>query len=124
MIVPPRGRSPQISRDVSAVSVVLDEPAPAVVDADDLVAAAERPPRDRADDRVQPGAVAAAGEDADALHHRLSLRSAGECGGWDSNPHVPKDELALRPPRLPIPPPPRAHGLYDSHLRHSSPTHS
>ena len=40
-------------------------------------------PRDRADDRVQAGAVAAAGEDPD-LHAR-----SYECRRWESNPHAP-----------------------------------
>src|SRR5207253_8597752 len=38
----------------------LDEPAPALEDADHFVPAGERAPRDRADDRVQARAVAAA----------------------------------------------------------------
>src|SRR5205823_1439327 len=49
----------------------LDEPAPALEDADHLVPARGRPPRDRPDDRVEAGAVTAAGEDADA--HQSSL---------------------------------------------------
>jgi hypothetical protein len=41
----------------------FDEPAPALADADDLPLARVEPARDRPDDRVQPGAVAAAGQD-------------------------------------------------------------
>ena len=59
------------TRDLAASDLrqlVLDEAAPPVLDADDLVAAIERAPGDRADHRVQAGAVAAAREDADSLH--------------------------------------------------------
>ena len=45
---------------------------PAVVDGDHIVAPVERASRDRADDSVQPGAVAAAGEDPDPGHERES----------------------------------------------------
>ena len=77
MIVPPRGRIPQISRDVERREARPRRArASPSRDADDLVAAVERAARDGADDGVQPGAVAAAGEDADALHRRLSLRRA------------------------------------------------
>src|SRR5205823_4085511 len=51
----------------------VDEPAPALPDADHLPAAGERAPPDRADDRVQAGAVAAPGEDADP-HRDVILR--------------------------------------------------
>ena len=44
---------------------VLDHAAPALAHADHLVAVRPRAPRDRADDRVQAGTVAAAGEDSD-----------------------------------------------------------
>src|SRR5581483_7984474 len=44
---------------------VLDETPPALDDADHLVVAVERTARDRADDGVQAGAVAAAGEHSD-----------------------------------------------------------
>src|SRR5579885_3466160 len=53
---------------------LLDHPAPALAHADDVVAARPRPARDGTDDRVQPGAVAAAGEDPDA--HVASLEIA------------------------------------------------
>ena len=74
MIVPPRGRIPEISLQAERLEQLLDHPAPAFADADDLVAARPGAPRDRADDRVQAGAVAAAGQDSDPQLD-LSLRS-------------------------------------------------
>ena len=47
----------------------LDETAPALAHGDDVPAGRVRPADDGADDRVEPGAVAAPGEDADALRH-------------------------------------------------------
>ena len=61
----------------------LDEPAPALAHADDLPAAVERAPRDGADDRVQPGAVAAAREDSDP-RHGASLSKAVNAAGRSS----------------------------------------
>src|SRR5205814_4983477 len=49
----------------------VDEPAPAVPDAEDVVAARERAARNRADDGVEARAVAAAGEDPDVHRRRL-----------------------------------------------------
>jgi hypothetical protein len=45
-----------------------------------------------------------------ACNPRTSSRSDSgriSCGGWDSNPHVPKGQRLLRPRRLPVPTPPR-----------------
>src|SRR5207248_8981814 len=55
----------------------VDEPAPALADADHLVPARERAPRDRANHRVQAGTIPATREHAD-LHR---------CRRWESNPH-------------------------------------
>ena len=81
---------------------------------DDLVAAVERAARDSANDRVQPGTVASAGQNADSLSHHRSLSrswppafphfvraqrrttdpaksaqhfSRLKCRRWDLNPH-------------------------------------
>ena len=51
----------------------VNEAAPAFAHGDDVPTGRIRPPDDGPDDRVQPGAVAAAGEDADALRHAASL---------------------------------------------------
>ena len=50
----------------------VDEPAPALEDADHLVPARERPPRDRANDGVQAGTISASCEHSHA-HGRLIL---------------------------------------------------
>ena len=63
-----------MSRAVERPRPALDHPPPAVQHADHLVAGVERPSGDRADHRVQPGAVAAAGEDPDP-HPGESYRS-------------------------------------------------
>jgi hypothetical protein len=58
----------QEPRDVDRPEVpelALDQATPAVQDADDLVTSVEGAPGHRPDDRVQPGAVASAGEDPD-----------------------------------------------------------
>ena len=65
-IVPPRGRIPEICGSAERLEELVDHPAPAFPDADHLVAVRPRAPRDRADDRVQAGTVAAAGEDSDS----------------------------------------------------------
>src|SRR5262249_57703156 len=57
----------------------VDEAAPPGTDADDVVPAKLRAPRNGPDDRVQPRAVASAGEDPDS-HERV-------CRRWESNPH-------------------------------------
>src|SRR5262249_56557972 len=54
----------------------VDEPGPALADADHLVAARLRATRDRADDRVQPRGVPAAGQHAYALGHATIVRVA------------------------------------------------
>ena len=69
MIVPPRGRIPDTCCGAEVLEDRLDETAPALADGDDVPAGRVRPADDGANDRVQPGAVAAAGEDADALRH-------------------------------------------------------
>ena len=69
-IVPPRGSSPEISRGPSGCEAPVDEPAPALAHADHLVAAQLGAAGDRADDRVQAGRVAAAGEDPDPFATR------------------------------------------------------
>ena len=53
----------------------LDHPAPALADADVLVALRVRLPADRADHRVQAGAVAAAGEDSDPHGLKVTAES-------------------------------------------------
>jgi hypothetical protein len=60
------------------LEVVLDQPPPAGADPDDVVPAVERPPGDGADDRVQPGAVAPAGEHSDT--HGRDTSDAREAG--------------------------------------------
>ena len=115
MIVPPRGRMPAHLARGQRLEVVLDEPTPAVGDPDDRVPAREAPPRDGPDDRVQAGAVAPAGEHADALHRTgvycrdrlqpvraLCMRRVG------IEPTRPEGQRLLRPPRLPVPTPPLA----------------
>ena len=52
-------------RAAERLEELLDHAAPALADADHLVAVRPRAPRDGADDRVQAGAVAAAGEYSD-----------------------------------------------------------
>src|SRR3954464_10877143 len=75
-IVPPRGSRPEISRgpsgsDSPAPSPLPPaprphaEPLPAVAHGDDLAAARHHATPGRADHRVEPGAVPAAGEQAD-----------------------------------------------------------
>ena len=66
-IVPPRGQDPRDRAVVERLELALDEAAPALPHADDLVAAVERAAGDRADDRVQPRAVASSGEECNAL---------------------------------------------------------
>ena len=65
----PRGRIPEIARLSSGSELALDEPAPALAHADHLVPAVERPPRHRADDRVQTRAIPSSGEECNALAH-------------------------------------------------------
>ena len=71
-IVPPRGRIPETSRRAERLDDPVDQAAPSFAHARDVPAAVERPPRHRADDRVQPRAVAAAREDAEPRHWRQS----------------------------------------------------
>src|SRR5690349_4008622 len=74
----------------------IDEPAPSGADPDDVVPANLRAPRDSPDDRVQPRAIASAGEDP---------YSHAVCAEGGSRTHT---ELAphriLSPARLPVPP--------------------
>src|SRR5439155_5811942 len=87
------------------VVLPLDESAPALPDADDVPAAVERAPRDRPDDRVQTGAVAAARQDSDPARHRAHSRGSvsAPCFGPVTGP-VPSAEggnrthTARRPP--------------------------
>jgi hypothetical protein len=58
--------------------MVFDQAAPAGADADHLVSAIERPPGDGPDNGVQPGTVAATGEDPNA--HGLDTIDAREGG--------------------------------------------
>ena len=94
MIVPPRGRIPEISRGPSAVSRPSTRPAPARTHPQHLVAAVERAPRDCADDGVQAGAIAPAGEDRDAVRHRLTSRGERRLlphgTGWSGASRMPK----------------------------------
>src|SRR5207253_7654948 len=53
----------------------VDHPTPAFACRDNLVATRERPPRDRANHRVQPRAIAPAREDSNLLGHRISPSS-------------------------------------------------
>ena len=66
---------------VERLELALDEPAPALADADHLVAAVERAPRHRADDRVQTRAVASAGEECNSLAHSLTSATRGRLFG-------------------------------------------
>ena len=79
-IVPPRGRSPEISRRPRGSKIPSDEPSPALPDADDVVLEVQPSASDRTNHRVQPGAVAAAGEDPDA--HGVVLTNCGARAGW------------------------------------------
>src|SRR5947209_15351273 len=69
----------------------LDEPAPALAHAERVPPARERPAADRADDRVQPRAVPAAGEDPDP-HRNVILWSGGDAEGGN------RTHTARRPP--------------------------
>ena len=69
MIVPPRGRIPETSLRAEILEAAVDEPAPAFEHGDAVPALRVGRAHDRADDRVQPGAVAAAREDSDRLRH-------------------------------------------------------
>ena len=70
---PAPGQDPRDLAPAERLDDPVDEPAPALPHGGDLPAAVERPPRHRADDRVQPRAVAAAGEDSEP-RHSASLR--------------------------------------------------
>ena len=66
-IVPPRGRMPRTCGDVERHGEALERALPAVAEADELVAVLGHAlADDRADDRVETGAVAATGEHSDA----------------------------------------------------------
>ena len=75
-IVPPRGRMPRTGSTSSGPASPVERAPPAVAEADELVPVGrDALAHDRPDDRVQPGAVAAAGEHADP--HRCSFLSLG-----------------------------------------------
>src|SRR5207248_1533830 len=97
---PAAGEDPGDLLHAEVLEASVDEAAPALEDGDRVPARGVRAPHDGADDRVQPRAVATAGEHAECRRHRRKsyprtatsrLRAHDECGGWDSNPHVPKD---------------------------------
>ena len=65
-IVPPRGRMPGGALQRQLERVVAKHPRPAVAEAEDAVLVGCEPAADDcANDRVQPGAVASAGEQSD-----------------------------------------------------------
>ena len=95
-IVPPRGRIPRIDSIVSSSCDVLEHAAPAVAKADQLIAVlVDSLAHDRADDRVEPGTVASAGEHADP-HGAQSYASGAasrraarvRAAPWSGPPHV------------------------------------
>ena len=65
------GQDPRDLVAAERLQVAVDHPAPAVQDADRLVAVLPEPPADGPDHRVQPGAVAAACEHADPHRGRI-----------------------------------------------------
>ena len=66
-IVPPRGRMPRVDFEVERQRVVVEHALPAAAEAHQLVVVDVDPlAHDRADDGVQSGAVATAGEDTEA----------------------------------------------------------
>src|SRR5258706_8182134 len=81
-----RAAARQDSRDLLRPEVLepaLDEPAPAFQHRDAVPARGVPAPHDRPDDRVETGAVAAAGEDSDRSRHRpksYRLAPRGEAG--------------------------------------------
>ena len=73
-IVPPRGRIPAVLSSVSSTALSASTPRPAVAEAEEGVpGSAQAAPHDRADHRVEPGAVAAAGEHRDPRHQHILL---------------------------------------------------
>src|SRR5205085_8272718 len=71
------GEDPRHLLDAEALEAAVDEAAPAFEHGDAVPALRVRATDDRADDRVQARAVAAAGEQADRLRHRRkSYRSS------------------------------------------------
>ena len=68
-MVPPRGRIPA-TECRSSEMVSVGQPAETVADADDLVPAPKRSAHDCADRRVEAGAVASTGEDAESGHRQ------------------------------------------------------
>ena len=72
------------------VEVVLEQGGPAPPEADDLVAVVHDPVDDGLDARVEPGHVAAAGEDPDPHCAEVIPEAAGSlrCRRWGSNPHA------------------------------------
>ena len=96
---PAARQDPRDLRRAELLEDRLDEAAPALAHRDHVPAGRIGPAHDRADDRVEAGAVAAAGEDAEAFRHAVEPRWFGaanvelarnECRRWESNPHGPK----------------------------------
>ena len=79
---PPAREDPRDLARAERLQLVLDEPAPAVAHADDVVSTLKRPPPHRADNRIESRAVAPAAEDADPLRHDIILSIARS--GWPS----------------------------------------
>jgi hypothetical protein len=63
------------------LELALDEAAPALADADDLVTAVERSPRDGADDGIQARTVPSPGQECDTLAHFLTSAPPGRLFG-------------------------------------------
>ncbi len=66
---PAAGQDPRDLPRPELLEQRLDQSAPALAHGDDVPAGRVGPPHDCADDRVEPGAVAPAGENANALRH-------------------------------------------------------
>src|SRR5581483_357513 len=78
-----RAAARQDARDLLRAEIFedrLDEAAPALAHRHRLPAGRVRPPHDRADDRVEPRTVAAAGKDADAVRHPYVLADQQRAG--------------------------------------------
>ena len=109
MIVPPRGRIPETSRGPSGSSLPSTsprQPSRTPMTSQPFVV---QPPRDGADDRVQPGAVASAGQDPARIAGILESSSRDAEGG--NRTHTPLRAPDSSPARLPVPPLRRAlHG--------------
>ncbi len=112
-IVPPRGRIGADDVPVERHRLALEQAPPAPAQADVVVAVVARArPHGGADDRVQPGAVAAAGEHSDAHRATLAIprRRQGAAGRDARRPlHQARHDGGQRSrrPRRRRPPPPR-----------------